>query len=327
MRFVLALGMLVAVARAEDAVNTRKLFLEQLHKTYSYLPADVTQEVRDQKLEEMKAFFKFFGSNAKEYLPFLREALRDQQANRWLCFDGSGLLISHSKTTEDYRLAVAAIARCRLKDISQRGYFSLTHLLSRKKGVNTYPIIVKMLENPEFGFDAWRHSIKIGQRDAVALCLLCQDDANWVKPLAARLATEKDPVAQKTIVFALAVAVDPAAEKAIVELVANKEVDAGVREFAGEMLKAPGRHDELPEHETKATRKQLETFLDVYRQTGRMPAEDPVLIRDAVFLVRKADVEQIRLARRAVAARVSDESLYECGYLTMLLRAAVSSPE
>ena len=27
------------------------------------------------------------------------------------------------------------------------------------------------------------------------------------------------------------------------------------------------------------------------------------------------------------AARVSDESLYECGYLTMLLRAAVSSPE
>jgi len=327
MRTIAALLVLAVVAVAKDPDAARAKFLAELHNTYNYLPADVTKEVREQKLEEMKSFFKFFGPDAKTYLPYLREALRAKDANPWFCFDGAGLLVTHSKTTADYRLAVASIRRCRLKDISHRGYFSFTHMLSRKPDVDTYPIIQKMLEDPKFGYYLPRHSMRLGQRDAVALCLMCQDTTSWVKPLAARLATEKDVVALQTIVFALVLAVDPVADKALAAFRDNKEAPAEARAFARQMADVPGTRSKLPKHEAQSTRADVLAMLGHCAENGRLPYDDDSLMQDALYVLRKEDAGAVRAARRRLAGRVSDESLYEAGYLTMLLRSAVSAPK
>lgn len=332
MRSALLLLAFTGVLRADDAIEAREEFFTKLRQTYNYLPADVTREVRKTKLEEMKAFFAFFEKDPKTYLPFLREALIEKGANPWFCFDGATLLYSHSKSVADRKRIVAAIARCRLKDVASRAYYSFTHLLSRSVETDTFPIIAKMLEDPNFGYYLTMHAMRLGQQDSVALCLLSQDEANWVKPLVARLApqkdgTEKDKTAMRTIIYCLMLAVDPIADQALATLIANEKAPQYARKFAQEMTDSQLVRGDLPKRKIKATRENVLAMLKKCAETGRLTYDDEgdSLMRDSFYLVAKNDAELIRRARRRLAWRTSDESLMESGYLTALLRCTLTA--
>jgi hypothetical protein len=193
--------------------------------------------------------------------------------------------------------------------------------------VDAYPIVVKMLEDPKFGFYLVQHALRIEQPDAVILCLLCQGEERWVARLAARLEREKEPMATRTILFCLSTAMTPEAKTALRRFLEREDVDARLKTYATELLQSLEKTSRPPGRQVTSTRKQFEAFLKEFEEEGEMPDVEHERLLDGFYLVRKSDAPRIRAARRQVAHRVSDEALYELVYLTQLLRDALLAME
>jgi hypothetical protein len=320
---ILLLALAVVLSAGEE--QARKRFYDELEKTYDYLPADVDQSVRDEGVRKMERFFAFVASDLETYLPLVREALRDKKQNAYFYFDGSALLIEHSQTKSDYELAVNAISRCRLEDVGRKGYFYFTHKIC-KQDVDAYPIVVKMLEDPKFGFYLVQHALRVEQPDAVILCLLCQGEERWCARLAARLDQEKDMTATCTILFCLSTAMTKEARAALRRFTERENLDPDLKDYATSLLRGMEKSD-LPPREVTWKREEFEVFLKEFEAEGSMPDVERTRMLDGFYLVRKKDEPRIRAARRKAARRVSDEALLELRYLTKLLSCAVLAKE
>lgn len=304
--------------------TSREKFLKELGKVYNYLPADVEQSVRDAKSKEMDDFWTFVASDLDTYMPLLREALKDEKQNLFFCFDGSALLLEHSKTKADGELAVEAASRCRMTDISAEGYFYFCHRLC-KLDVDAYPVVAKILEEPKFTFYVVQHALKVGQKDALLLCIACMGEERWVARFVERLKVEKDPTATRSILFSLGFAATAEADTALKVFSARKDVPDDQKALADALLVKSKPN--LPTRKVASKREDLDRFLKKCEEDGRVPYDTPDLEDDAKALVRKKDEASIRAARRKVARRVSDEALEELEYLTELLRCAIASKE
>jgi hypothetical protein len=321
-----AVGLLtLAVVLVACRDPARERFFEELEKTYDYLPADVDKSVREAGAKKTDRFAEFVGSDLEKHLPLLREALGDKDRNAFFYYDGSALLIKHSPTRADYAIAVDAIRRCRLQDVAPEAYFSFAHEICQQD-VDAYPIVVKMLENPEFGFELPQHAMRVQQRDAVLLCLTAQGEDRWVARLAARLEREKDPLATHTILSCLAAAVAPEAKAALKRFIEREDADPGLQAFASAIVWRLEK-EERPPVKLVTKRETFEAFLEKFEAQERMPEADRQLLFEGIYLVRREDEARLRALRRRVARRVSGESLRELAYLTQLLRCSVRARE
>jgi hypothetical protein len=311
----------VLVAGEEEA---SKRFQEELRRVYDYLPAEVEQSVRDRKVKEMDAFWKFVASDLDTNLPLLREALRDPEQNVYFCFDGAALLFEHSKAPDDLKLVVEAFGRSRIEDVGEKGYFYFLHTICGHD-VEVAPALARILDHPEFHVLVPQHSMRLEQADCVIFCLMRQDVRQWIPALAKRLETEKDRTAMHTIVVCLGLAVDRDAEAALRKFGETLEEDEETKRVV-EMLLEPSK-EKLPERKPTSSREEVEAFLLSSEEKGRVPWDDEATMRDAPYLVVRKDEARIRDARRKAAARVSDEAMEDIRYLTMLLRCAVTSKE
>jgi hypothetical protein len=316
---------LMVAAHADDSQDARARFRKEMEAVYDYLPADVTQDVRDRKVKEMDRFWAFVASDLKSYLPFLRDALKDEKSNRYFLYDGSGLLVEHAKDPADWQLAADATARCRVKDVG-KGYFWFCHHLA-KNGADDVAAILQMLDDPGYRVFVPQHSLLMKQAECVRLCLLVVGEERWVAPLVKRLATEKEPTAVATVLHCLADAVTPESDAAIRARAADEKADAAARATARAEL---ARIDAPASVEGTATmtRDALAAWLRKADEAGRLPADatTDATIRDARLLVTASDVAILRSLRRKTARRVSDEALGEIDSLTELLRRATAKP-
>jgi hypothetical protein len=306
-----------------DDAEARARFKKGMDAVYDYLPYDVTQAVRDAKVPKMAAFWKFVNGDLETYRPLLREALRDEKANRYFLYDGAGLLVDKSKDPADLQLAADATARCRLKDVG-RGYFYFCHTLMRQ-GADAVPAVLQMLGDKDYSVDVPKHSLRLSQSDCVRLCLLLQDEARWVAPLVKRLATEKDPVAFATIARCLSDAETPEATEALDVTSKDEHLERSLRDVAGEALfKCTVVTKLWPGARAGKSREAFEGWLFGADAAGRLPKDAMTdgSREDARILVRAADRPVLRSLRRKTAVRISDEALGEIDLLTELLHRA-----
>lgn len=313
---------LLATAVGDDASDAKERFRKEMDSVYDYLPFDVTQDVRDAKVKEMDRFWAFVAADLKTYRPLLRDALRDEKTNRYFLYDGSGLLVEHAEGPADFQLAADATARCRMKDVG-RGYFWFCHTLA-KKGANAVPAVLQMLDDPKYAVYVPTHSLKLGQRDCVQLCLLLMPEDLWVGPLVKRLAAEKDAAAATTLLLCLAQAVTPEADAAVRAIAADEKADAGVRagaKSAAAFFTAPSLKGT-----PKRTHEEFAGWLAKADAKDRLPNDAmlPAQMLEAALLVEAADEPVLRSLRRKTARRVSDEAIAEIEFLTGLIRMAAS---
>jgi hypothetical protein len=324
-----ALLLAAASALAEEPVPARERFLKELTSVYDYLPYDVAPEVRKAKVAEMDRFWAFVASDLDVYLPLLRDELRNEKQNQYFFFDGSGLLVEHAKDDADWQLAADATARCRRKDVGDKGFFHFLHHLAAH-GADVTAATMQMLDEPQFSVVVPQHAMTLRQADCLRLCVLQMDEERWVGPLVKRLAGEKQPAAARSLLRCLADAATPAGDAAIRSAATDAALDAAAREAAAKL--APSCNPPpAPAVGTKCTREQFEWMLSAFESDGKVKTrnaeDDKVLMAlqyDAFGLVRAEDVPRVRAARRRAARRISDEGLVDLTFLTRLIRRARS---
>lgn len=310
-------------AAADDDAEARARFRKEMDSVYDYLPADVTQQVRDSKVAQMDRFWAFVAADKKTYLPLLREALRDEKSNRYFLYDGAGLLVEHSKEAADVQLACDAAARCRLKDVG-KGYFYFCHHLLCLGG-DAIPAVMQMLEDPSYKVIVAKHALRLQQSDCVRLCALLADEKLWVDRFAARVRTEKDSTARTTLLRCLADAVTPEASAALNAIAADKTLDPAIVQAATSAVTWMIPPEPLSRAAT-TSREEFAKWLAAADAGGRIPQDDSAasMMRDAPVLVTASDLPAIRSLRRKTARRISDEALEEIRMLTSLMRRAAA---
>jgi hypothetical protein len=186
-----------------------------------------------------------FWSRAKSqspvYVPALRQELGNFQNPPFFLYDGSALLLSLSDTGEDRKIALAAMARCDLRDVQYKDYFHQVHRMAALNE-DTTAAAFHILDRPNFTVFVPQHVLTLGQDYVLIYLLLPADQEYWQGPALDRLKTERDSTAQKSLLLLLWYAQADATDEAIRAFAADPSKPSPARKYAQDLL---GRKDNI----------------------------------------------------------------------------------
>jgi hypothetical protein len=276
-----ACGMAMGVIATADEATVR----QDIRDTYSFSPHALTTEQTADKSKLLDGLWARAKAQKETYIPVLRSELARADGQPFFFYDGSMLLLSLSDTTPDRRVALNAIARCDLRDVQHTDYFRQVHRLATL-GEDTTEAALHVLAEPEFKVFIPLHALTLGQNYALIYMVFPLDLVEWLPPTLARLSTEPDPTAQKSLLLLAWYAQTQEADSALLAFAADATKPAASREYARDLAARNAK-------------------------VGTLDAATTALRSEA----------SLRAERRELMKRVSDEALYELDEKTAQLAA------
>ena len=194
-----ALSLLVAGTLATGQSNS---IHEQIRQTYNFQPHSLSDQERTQKSAALDQFWHRAEAQRSEYISALRQELADFEDPPFFLYDGSMLLLSLSDTSADRKIALAAMARCDLRDVQSRDYFYQVHRLATLDE-DTTAAAFHILTEPRFQVFIPQHALTLAQNYALIYLLLPTDQDHWLQPAIQRLKNESDQTAQQSLLLLL----------------------------------------------------------------------------------------------------------------------------
>ncbi len=266
--------------------------------TYDFEPSSMSYDDQARRAPSLSALWDRSRKSAEIYAAALREELSAPNNREQLYCDGGMLLLDMSKTPEDLALGTASLRKCSLAEIQHTPYFYTLHRLA-SRGVDTFGLQERILEKPNYSVFIVEHALTLGQDYAFLYPLLVQDETIYVPKLLSRLATEEDPVAQKSLVLALWYAATPESEDALRKLVSDPRTSSLAAGHARTLLDS----------------------LNQVRVWKRNEADLKELL-SSVDASSSMKVSELRAKRRERMRSVSDEALYDLDAYTALIYRA-----
>lgn len=230
-RRFLRVAILVAAATAAGQSSIH----QQIIETYNFQPHTLNTQQINQKSAVLDQFWGKAKAQSSTYVPALRQELADFKNPPFFLYDGSALLLSLSDTPADRETALAAMARCDLRDVQTKDYFEQVHRMANL-GEDTTAAAFHILEQPKFEVFIPQHVLRLGQNYVLVYMLLPTDQNYWEQPAIDRLATERGETAQKSLILLLWYAQTDAADKAIAAFAADSSRPAAARQIAQQAM-------------------------------------------------------------------------------------------
>ncbi len=174
---------------------------KEVDSIYNFKPSKLTDKEKEQQMPALDKFWDKVKGDTILYLSELRKELKKDGHNPFFYYDGSSLLLSLTNRKEDKELAIEAIAKCDLDDISRRIYVKTLNRLANEGFEVTKPAI-KILNNDNFSFFIPQHAMIFNQGYCLTYLLLPQQDTKYVDTLITIFRTLK-PSSQKSIITTL----------------------------------------------------------------------------------------------------------------------------
>ena len=174
---------------------------KEIDSIYNFKPSKLTDKEKEQKMPALDKFWDKVKGDTIVFLSELRKELKKNGHNPFFYYDGSGLLLSLTNTKEDKELAIEAIAKCDLDDISRRIYVKTLNSLANEGFDVTKPAI-KILNEENFSFFIPQHVMTFNQGYCLTYLLLPQQNTKYVDTLITIFGTLK-PSSQKSIITTL----------------------------------------------------------------------------------------------------------------------------
>jgi hypothetical protein len=217
-------------AFAEEPIDSARFHI-RVATLYSFEPHTLSDDEMQAKSATLDAFWRDVKNAPSAYLPLLRHELKAAGNSNFFAYDGSKLLLSLSTTEEDERLALAEIAKADLRDVQHTDYLLTVHWFA-VHGFDVTRAALRILDYPDFKAFIAAHVLTLGQ-DYSFLCMLApMDESQYLDAVARRLETEKDPVAQKSLLLVLWYSVSPKGKDAIAKFAANNSLPQDIRDYA-----------------------------------------------------------------------------------------------
>ncbi len=206
----------------------------EVDSIYDFKPSKLTDKEKELKMPSLDKFWEKVKSDTLQYLPQLRAELKKNGHNPFFYYDGSGLLLSLTNSKADKELAIEAIAKCDLEDISQKIYVKTLNGLANE-GFNVTKPAIKILYADNFSFFIPQHVMTFNQGYCLTYMLLPQQDTKYVDTLTTIFKSLK-PSAQKSIITTLWFAYTCKGDLLLNSIITDKTLDKEVREYAEKIM-------------------------------------------------------------------------------------------
>jgi len=228
---LLVLSILIASSATGQSASVHL----QIQQIYNFQPHLLSSQEITNKSAVLDQFWTMAKAEPSRYLPALRQELGDFKNPPFFLYDGSMLLLSLSDAPEDRRIALAAMARCNLRDVQTKDYFLQVHRLATLNE-DTTAAAFHVLEQPDFKVFIPQHVLTLGQDYVLIYLLLPTDQDYWLRPAMDRLKIEHDQTAQKSLLLLLWYAQTDAADQAISTFAGDASEPAVSRTYAKELM-------------------------------------------------------------------------------------------
>jgi hypothetical protein len=207
---------------------------EEIDSIYNFKPSTLTDKERELKMPALDKFWEKVKSDTIQYLPQLRTELKKNGHNPFFYYDGSGLLLSLTNRKVDKELAILAISKCDLDDISQKIYVKTLNGLANEGFDVTKPAI-KILYEENFSFFIPQHAMTFNQGYCLTYMLLPQQNTNYIDTLITIFKTLKAS-SQKSIITTLWFAYTCKGDIFLNSIMTDKTLEKEVSEYARKIM-------------------------------------------------------------------------------------------
>ena len=201
---------------------------------YNFKPSKLTDKEQEIKMSTLDKFWDKVKGDTTKYLPSLRTELKTNGHNPYFYYDGSGLLLSLSNSKADKELAIEAISKCDLEDISQKIYVQTLNNLA-SEGLDVTMAAVKILFDEKYSFFIPQHAMSFNQGYCLTYMLLPQPNSNYVDTLIKMFKTVK-LTSQKSIITTLWLAYTCKGDNFLESIMADNTIQKEVREYAKKIM-------------------------------------------------------------------------------------------
>jgi hypothetical protein len=206
----------------------------EIDNIYSFKPSKLTDKERELKMPALDGFWEKVKSDTLKNLPMLRKELQANGHNPFFYYDGSGLLLSLTNNKADKELAIEAISKCDLDDISQKMFVMTLNGLANE-GFDVTKPAVKILYEEDYSFYISQHAMMFNQGYCLTYMLVPQKNDNYVDTLTTIFKSLKTP-AQKAIVTTLWFSYTCKGDIFLKSVIENNTLDKEVREYATRIM-------------------------------------------------------------------------------------------
>ncbi|WP_263408650.1 HAP2/GCS1 family protein [Terriglobus tenax] len=264
-------------ARGQGTEATQGDFHGRVASVYNFSPHMISPSQQKEKAAQMDAFWKDVKADPAGMLPQLRAELKNPQTPRFFKYDGSALLLSMSHSPDDEKLIADTLPATDLADVVPLAYFNMVHKLS-VDGMDATQAALHLLDDGNFQVVLPQHAMTLKRPMALVFLLLPMPEENWADALVTEFNKAKKDETKTTLLTAMFFAQTPQTDAVI----------AGA---------AQGGQSTAVQAEA---RRWLQTIADARQTKYKVKGKEP----------------EIREARRAAAATVSDEALSDISAMT-----------
>lgn len=225
---------LILLALFSTLTSCGQSVTNDIDNIYSFKPSKLTDKERELKMPALDEFWKKVKADTLNNLPMLRKELQENGHNPFFYFDGSGLLLSLTNNKADKELAIEAISKCDLDDISQKMFVMTLNGLANEGFDVTKPAI-KILYEEDYSFYIPQHAMVFNQGYCLTYMLVPQKNLNYVDKLTAIFSSLK-PASQKSIITTLWFAYTCKGNLFLNSIMTDKTLDKEVSEYAKKIM-------------------------------------------------------------------------------------------
>jgi hypothetical protein len=207
---------------------------QEIDIIYNFKPSKLSDKEQESKLAGLDKFWEKVKSDTSKYLTQLRFELRQGGHNPFFYYDGCQLLLSLSEVESDKELAVQAITKCDLDDISSKIYVTTLNRLA-SNNIDVTPAAVKILHDDKFSFFLPQHAMTFNQGYCLTYMLLPQKNNNYIDTLISMFPS-LSKTSKKSIITTLRFAYLCKGESFLQSIMANQREEKEVREYAKKIM-------------------------------------------------------------------------------------------
>ena len=207
---------------------------KEVDSIYNFYPSKLSDKEKESKMPLLNKFWAKIKTDTLKYLPELRKELSLNGHNPYFYYDGSGLLLSLTKSKADKEIAIEAISKCDLEDISPKIFTQTLNYLAND-GLNVTKPAVKILANEKYSFFIPQHAMTFNQGYCLTYTLVPQNDKSYIDTLITLFKTVK-PGSQKSIITTLWFEYSCKGDTFLKTLSNDNSVDKEVRNYAKKIL-------------------------------------------------------------------------------------------
>jgi hypothetical protein len=225
---------------------------DDIQNIYNFEPHKLSRQEQEPKAKLMDGFWRKVTDNKDKYLDELRKELKDANNPAFFLYDGGHLLLSLTKSKDDYQIALDAMTKGNLQDIDRADYVRAMNFFAIN-GLNTTEAALKIISEENFVAYIPQHAMSLDVGLSLRFMLLPINSDLYIKSFTEKMKTVKNPTTTIYLLNFLLYTCTCEGDKVIQEYSEDKSQDESVREKAAQLVKKnkvkrsdnPSKYDDL----------------------------------------------------------------------------------